>query len=89
MSSTKDDGMPNPAISAGDRIWLAFLTAVAALPPEVRAAFLLHEAFEASYDEIACVLGLPVETCRDHVARARAHAATRMQPLCGRAGPCP
>jgi len=62
-----------------DRIWLEFMAMLAALAPDARAAFLLHEVFEASYDDIARLIGQPAATCRTHVEHAREHALARMQ----------
>lgn len=53
------------------------MAALDAMAPETRAAFLLHEVFEASYDEIARLIGLPADTCRSRIEHARASA--RMQ----------
>lgn len=41
------------------------------LSPDERAALLLYEVFDASHDEIACILGRKVEHCRQLVRRAR------------------
>ncbi|MGO1070729.1 sigma factor-like helix-turn-helix DNA-binding protein [Lysobacter sp. CA199] len=65
-----------------DRIWSEFMVTLDALPPQVRAAFLLHEVFEAGYDDIARLIGQPTQVCRDHVDQARALALSRMLPLC-------
>lgn len=59
-----------------ERLWKEFHGAMHCLEPETRAAFLLHEIFEASYEEIAMLLGLPEETCRCLVESARAQACT-------------
>lgn len=64
-----------------DRVWAEFLAALAALAPEVRAAFLLHEVFEADYEAIARLTGQPAELCRRHVEQARACASARMRRL--------
>lgn len=63
-----------------DRIWSEFMATLDALAPDARAAFLLHEVFEASYDDIARLIGQPADTCRAHVEYARKHALARMQP---------
>ncbi|HEY5804957.1 MAG TPA: sigma factor-like helix-turn-helix DNA-binding protein [Lysobacter sp.] len=67
--------------SKADRVWSEFMTALDGLAPDTRAAFLLHEVFEASYDEIARLIGEPVDTCQAHVEYARAHALACMKPL--------
>ena len=50
---------------------VAFLVVLERLAPEERAAFLLHEVFESSYDEIAQTLGKSETACRQLVSRAR------------------
>jgi RNA polymerase sigma-70 factor (ECF subfamily) len=67
--------------SSAERVWSEFMAALDVLAPDVRAAFLLHEVFEASYDDIARLIGRPTDTCRTHVEYAREHALSRMQPL--------
>jgi RNA polymerase sigma-70 factor (ECF subfamily) len=50
---------------------VAFLALLERLAPEERAAFLLHEVFEADYMEIATALGKSEAACRQIVSRAR------------------
>lgn len=50
---------------------VAFLAVLERLAPEERAAFLLHEMFDAGYAEIAQVLGKSEPACRQLVSRAR------------------
>jgi RNA polymerase sigma-70 factor (ECF subfamily) len=46
--------------------------AVAALPPALRAVFILRHGEELSYDEIAVAMNLPLGTIKTHLFRARA-----------------
>lgn len=46
--------------------------AVAALPPKLRAVFLLRHLEDLSYDEIASAAGVPLGTVKTHLFRARA-----------------
>ena len=50
---------------------VAFLVVLERLAPEERAAFLLHEAFDCDYAEIAQILGRNEAACRQIVHRAR------------------
>jgi RNA polymerase sigma-70 factor (ECF subfamily) len=50
---------------------VAFLVVLERLAPEERAAFLLHEVFDSSYDEIAQILGKSEAACRQIVSRSR------------------
>ncbi len=46
--------------------------AVAALPPKLRAVFLLRHLDDLSYEEIAAATGVPLGTVKTHLFRARA-----------------
>jgi RNA polymerase sigma-70 factor (ECF subfamily) len=52
---------------------MAFLVVLERLAPEERAAFLLHDVFDAEYAEIARTLGRNEASCRQLVHRARDH----------------
>ena len=56
--------------TAGD-LSIAFLTVLERLSPDARAAFLLHEVFEADYGKIADVLGKSEAATRQIVHRAK------------------
>ncbi|MCC8363743.1 RNA polymerase sigma-70 factor [Lysobacter sp. A6] len=51
---------------------IAFLLVLERLAPDARAAFLLHEVFDADYAEIAKTLGKSEAACRQIVHRAKA-----------------
>lgn len=72
--------VPEPALAGGDPVE-ALLTeegeqrlsaAVAALPPKLRAVFLLRHLDDLSYEEIAAAVGVPLGTVKTHLFRARA-----------------
>jgi len=50
---------------------VALMLALERLSPLERAAFLLHDVFDASFDQIAATLGRSPATCRQLAARAR------------------
>jgi RNA polymerase sigma-70 factor (ECF subfamily) len=52
---------------------MAFLTIMESLSPVERAVFLLREAFDYEYEEIATVVGKSEDNCRQLFARARKH----------------
>lgn len=54
-----------------ERISLGFLHVLERLSPDERAAFILHDAFDCGYDEIAAALGKTEIACRKLVSRAR------------------
>jgi RNA polymerase sigma-70 factor (ECF subfamily) len=74
-------GIPEPASPAPDpaQALLAgegdrrLASAVAALPPKLRAVFLLRHLDDLSYEEIAAATGVPLGTVKTHLFRARAH----------------
>lgn len=55
---------------------LALLHVLERLSPEERAAFILHDAFDCDYPEIASTLGKTEGACRKLVSRAREHVRT-------------
>ena len=54
-----------------ERISLGFLHVLERLSPDERAAFILHDAFDCGYDEIAAALDKTEPACRKLVSRAR------------------
>ena len=54
-----------------ERISLGFLHVLERLSPDERAAFILHDAFDCGYDEIAAALNKTEPACRKLVSRAR------------------
>lgn len=54
-----------------ERISLGFLHVLERLTPDERAAFILHDAFDCGYDEIAVALNKTEVACRKLVSRAR------------------
>lgn len=69
-----DGGSEDTAELAGS-LSTAFLLLLERLTPRERAAYLLHDLFDASYADIARVLGLAEPACRKLVSRARQQVA--------------
>lgn len=76
--------LPEPLVeTAGFSTWseagrandisVALMLALERLSPLERAAFVLHDAFGQSFDEVAAVLERSPATCRQLAARARSH----------------
>lgn len=63
-------------LELAESLSMAFLHVLELLSPTERVAFLLREAFEASYAELAAILETTEENCRQIVARARKHIRT-------------
>jgi len=62
---------PEEVEEAASDLSIAFLTVLERLAPDARAAFLLHEVFDADYGRIAEVLGKSEAACRQIVHRAK------------------
>ena len=77
-----DDGpaTPEQLLERADDLSMAFLTVLERLAPEARAAFLLHEVFDAGYDEIALTLGKTEAACRQLVHRAKTQVRSHDRP---------
>jgi len=71
------DTSADPGIGAerGEALKLAVLLLLEKLSPTERAAYVLREAFEYSYDEIASILQMEEANVRQLVSRARKHIA--------------
>ena len=71
------DTSSNPALGAerGEALRLAVLVLLEKLSPTERAAYILHEAFDYSYRQIADVLHMQEANTRQLVSRARKHIA--------------
>ncbi|MEO0982540.1 MAG: RNA polymerase sigma factor SigJ [Pseudomonadota bacterium] len=63
---------PETAFGLAQEARLALVWAMERLGPEERAAFILKDAFDADYGEIAEILGKSEPACRQIVSRARA-----------------
>ncbi|OCC06149.1 RNA polymerase sigma factor SigJ [Labrys sp. WJW] len=69
--------LPEPVIEEGEDevedVTLPLLLALERLSPLERAAFLLHDVFGVSFDEIAETIGRDAAACRQLASRARTH----------------
>ena len=70
---------PDPADAVGlaDSLSWAMLVVLETLSPAERAAFVLHDVFGLSFDDIAQALGRAPAACRKLASRARAHVEAR------------
>lgn len=64
-----------------DQVQSALLEVIAALPEELRSAFLLREYDGLSYDEIARILDCPIGTVRSRIFRARDAVERQLRPM--------
>ena len=77
---------PESAESTRSLLSLGFLHLLETLSPEERAAVVLREAFERSYEEIAAVIDKSEAACRQLLSRAKRRLK---QERAGRLGPVP
>jgi RNA polymerase sigma-70 factor (TIGR02957 family) len=70
------DPAPDAAVRA-ESLSLAVLVLLESLTPVERAVFVLREAFDYGYDEIAAIVGKSEANCRQLAARARRHVEER------------
>ena len=78
------DTHADPALGAerGEALEFAILVLLEKLSPTERAAYVLREAFDYPYSQIAEIVGLQVANVRQLVSRARKHvAAERREPV--------
>lgn len=79
MTSRQPPPKRCPDRDPSDQVWRQFKAVLDGLAPEVRAAFLLHDCFGLDPDDIAILIGQPVDACRHMVDVARRSARERMQ----------
>ena len=69
--------LPEPVVEAvedeADDVTLPLMMALERLSPLERAAFLLHDVFGVSFDEVAVTIGRDAAACRQLASRARVH----------------
>jgi len=72
LTDSEQAPSPEQVEEAASDLSIAFLTVLERLAPDARAAFLMHEVFEADYAQIAQVVGKSEAACRQIVHRAKA-----------------
>lgn len=78
LLTTEDSGFTDAA-SLADSLQVAFLVLLESLSPTERAVFLLREAFDYTYAEVAEIVGRNEAACRQIVKRARDRIAEGRQ----------
>jgi len=73
------ESAPGPAdsVSLADSVSWAMLVVLETLSPAERAAFVLHDVFGLSFEEVGQALGRAPAACRKLASRARAHVEAR------------
>ncbi len=71
ISSTQQESDPEHAAILADSVGVALLVVLNTLTPEERLAFVLHDIFDVSFDEIAPIVGRSPIAARKLASRAR------------------
>lgn len=66
-----DDGGPAAAVVRDEGVRMAALVVLERLTPDQRVAFVLHDAFDVPFAEVAALLGCSPAAARQHASRAR------------------
>src|SRR5690606_26832183 len=74
---TRVDATPESAALAGESVGLALLVVLEAVEPDERLAFVLHDVFGMTFDEIAPVVERSVVATRQLASRARRRVRSR------------
>jgi RNA polymerase sigma-70 factor (ECF subfamily) len=77
VGADESAGSPVELASLNDSLGVAFMHLLEELTPVERAVFLLREAFEYEYAEIATIVEKSEANCRQLFARAKAHLSQR------------
>lgn len=73
---------PDPAdrVTLDDSVRMALLVVLERLSPAERAAFVLHDVFQVSFEEVAAILGRSPGACRQLASRARRQVRNETSP---------
>jgi RNA polymerase sigma-70 factor, ECF subfamily len=74
---TAHDAGADSSVELAESLTMAFMVLLESLTPLERAVFLLHEAFEYDYSEIAEIVDKSEATCRQMIHRAKERVAKR------------
>jgi RNA polymerase sigma-70 factor, ECF subfamily len=77
LTSLPEGSSPEEHYEQQESISIAFLVLLETLTPPERAVFLLHEAFDYSFTEIAEIIEKTPENCRQLFHRAKSHIAEK------------
>lgn len=76
-----DDGKdPADKVTLDDSVRMAMLLVLERLSPAERAAFILHDVFQFSFEEVAEIVGKSASACRQLASRARRHIQEEATP---------
>ena len=71
---------PADRITLDDSVRMAMLVVLERLTPAERAAFVLHDVFGFSFEDVARIVGRSIESCRQLASRARKRIHDQAEP---------
>jgi RNA polymerase sigma-70 factor (ECF subfamily) len=71
---------PVDRVTLDDSVRMAMLLVLERLSPAERAAFVLHDVFQFSFEEVASIVGRTPAACRQLASRARRHVQAETSP---------
>jgi RNA polymerase sigma-70 factor (ECF subfamily) len=71
---------PADRVTLDDSVRMAMLIVLERLSPAERAAFVLHDVFQFSFEEVAAIVGRTPAACRQLASRARRHVRAETSP---------
>jgi RNA polymerase sigma-70 factor (ECF subfamily) len=76
------DQLPDPAdrVTLDDSVRMALLVVLERLTPAERAAFVLHDIFQFSFETVGSIVGRSPTACRQLASRARRHVQSEAGP---------
>jgi len=75
------DGDPADRVTLDDSVRMALLIVLERLSPAERAAFVLHDVFQFSFEEVASIIDRTPAACRQLASRARRHVRAETSPV--------
>src|SRR5213083_3475135 len=71
---------PADRVTLDDSVRMALLVVLEQLSPAERAAFVLHDVFQFSFETVGTIVGRSVAACRQLASRARRHVQEHVEP---------
>lgn len=71
---------PADRVTLDDSVRIALLVVLEQLSPAERAAFVLHDVFQFSFETISAIVGRSPDACRQLASRARKHVKDNVRP---------
>jgi RNA polymerase sigma-70 factor, ECF subfamily len=80
IPATNQMADPADRVTLDDSVRMALLLVLERLSPAERAAFVLHDVFQFSFDEVAAIVGRTPTACRQLASRARRRVRAEASP---------